>query len=974
MTIGSVIVCPQRIRRTAPADTDAALLEDALRLVLRMVCDPQAALDMATVMGAAIEATALRFQDRVADRLSGAYQRLEALFQPVLDFFQGFDVSAIGQNADQGMQLAEQMLEGLGDFARGLTLDTLRAHMATLVDILENDLGITGSFLEEEIWTFFDAVVQALETVPADLAAEAREGRLETAATLRRARTRLRREFAFPKLDADKLARVALAFLRKSGIDTVAGKVACAADGLDEVMEVASGVTGLIRELQSHSVGAAAADGNSAGGQFAWYASWLLQYKFRDIPLFAPDDFKDARGLLNKIKVPSGTDAVSRFLRSRLTDAQRTAVDAYDGTSDPDEVLKRILVAMLNTLIQERPLDDLDAFASVTLSEETREVREDYVGDQALIRFNRMILEDIYTTELDPLPRSGWSRFWHWVWEVILETVGWPGEQVRTSADGQYLLLGDKILHADTSVRWQDAPIFKSPDWHQGQKYYKFHHIGKDFMEGWAWHSTWANDAVRTVWHLLYILQTTRAHFVPSLLNGVYDVSHGLTAAIARKPFSGFEFFSHKWLEWALGAPLALTTAGSAQGAHTEASFVNRLAFWLTVYLGDILNYAGPVTTTNALRDLTLSFMTALNFRGPQDGPSTVPAHSAMNYKELDGIVSAVAIGFTYWLASEVKREEYVHPFYPDDVPGRVWALWLAGGVGMGLFAGFVGTLIAAITAWAEDWKLLGLTMLKAIPKVIFPFWIIVYSLREGDTDDGKFNPTGGSAFAGYPKKKSGGADTPSPYLLPYASGRIINVGQGNSGVFSHNPRANKLHTASPATAQTYAYDFALDQAEEILASRPGTVVDFYEGTTDDTTGAWNFIMIRHDVDDAGNTIAPDPAHDRDVGGAVTRTFAVYGHGRQNGVTAAFASWSTPVPTANIIGTRVRRGQPIMLAGDTGTSFYNHLHMHILPGTAGPTSTDANSSYAIPFIFQDADGDGVLKAMHWYESTNVRVT
>jgi murein DD-endopeptidase MepM/ murein hydrolase activator NlpD len=80
------------------------------------------------------------------------------------------------------------------------------------------------------------------------------------------------------------------------------------------------------------------------------------------------------------------------------------------------------------------------------------------------------------------------------------------------------------------------------------------------------------------------------------------------------------------------------------------------------------------------------------------------------------------------------------------------------------------------------------------------------------------------------------------------------------------------------------------------------------------------------------------------------------------------------VPSASVIGTRVKRGQPIMLAGDTGTSFYNHLHMHILPGTAGVASTNANNAYAVPFIFQDADGDGVLKAMHWYESTNARVT
>jgi hypothetical protein len=147
--------------------------------------------------------------------------------------------------------------------------------------------------------------------------------------------------------------------------------------------------------------------------------------------------------------------------------------------------------------------------------------------------------------------------------------------------------------------------------------------------------------------------------------------------------------------------------------------------------------------------------------------------------------------------------------------------------------------------------------------------------------------------------------------------------------------------------------------------------------------GNWNFITIRHDVDDTGAVIAPDPNHDRDVGGRVVVTFATYGHGRQNGVTAAFARWATPVPTASIIGTRVRRGQPIMLAGDTGTSFHNHLHMHVLPemlpaGATGPTApaTGAvvNNNYGIPFIFQDVGGDGVPKNLTWHTSNNTRNT
>src|SRR5262249_35298886 len=162
--------------------------------------------------------------------------------------------------------------------------------------------------------------------------------------------------------------------------------------------------------------------------------------------------------------------------------------------------------------------------------------------------------------------------------------------------------------------------------------------------------------------------------------------------------------------------------------------------------------------------------------------------------------------------------------------------------------AGFVGTLVAEIVAWAEDWALLGKTMLKSIPQVWLRFWILLYSAREGDTDDGKFNPAG-AAFVGYPDKNANA----SPYLLPSAAGAALDCGEGNAGMWSHNFIFN------PSPAQPYAFDFGHDFQEEILASRPGTVVTFNEATPDGSTGTWNFITIRHDVDDNGNPIAPDP-------------------------------------------------------------------------------------------------------------------
>ena len=95
--------------------------------------------------------------------------------------------------------------------------------------------------------------------------------------------------------------------------------------------------------------------------------------------------------------------------------------------------------------------------------------------------------------------------------------------------------------------------------------------------------------------------------------------------------------------------------------------------------------------------------------------------------------------------------------------------------------------------------------------------------------------------------------------------------------------------------------------------------------------------------------------------------------------------WHMGKSPQQIIGTRVRRGNPIMRAGSTGVSFHNHLHLHVLRGPAPPATpeplgasqlvTDGDlSDYTLPFVFADAPGDGVLKNLRWYRSRNTRTT
>ena len=118
---------------------------------------------------------------------------------------------------------------------------------------------------------------------------------------------------------------------------------------------------------------------------------------------------------------------------------------------------------------------------------------------------------------------------------------------------------------------------------------------------------------------------------------------------------------------------------------------------------------------------------------------------------------------------------------------------------------------------------------------------------------------------------------------------------------------------------------------------------------------------------------------------------AIYGHGRKNSVTTAlningltpparsggFAAVDSSVPAV-----KVKQGMPIMLAGSTGISFNNHLHMHVIPdpgtaiGALVPEDFIGNGN-SMPFVFADVDriftSKGVPMRLNFYSSNNPRI-
>ncbi|MEJ2199617.1 MAG: M23 family metallopeptidase, partial [Desulfuromonadaceae bacterium] len=350
--------------------------------------------------------------------------------------------------------------------------------------------------------------------------------------------------------------------------------------------------------------------------------------------------------------------------------------------------------------------------------------------------------------------------------------------------------------------------------------------------------------------------------------------------------------------------------------------------------------------------------------------------------------VSLVNFGGTYLLMYLLSRDDYTYPCHPKNKKFHLnW--WLYSTL-MGAASGLTGSLLVWAMSRTVDWKEFG----KEIGNGAFQSWLLFmitqYGSKEGDTDDGKYNPTRNAdgvaytparqPFAGYPPH------TTSPYKLPYVKDKSLYVVQGNQGMFSH--------TRFNPTATLYAYDIAHDFGDEVLAARAGTVVDFYDWIDDDINPnssqknsaftqsetdmsagwrgtnkpAWNFIIIRHDSQNA--------EHDKGPNGTAVTTYAIYGHGKQGSIRAAFLAHSDSKAPGDILGTTVQQGQPIMQGGDTGNSIMNHLHMQVMGGPATApagsiTRLDQLTDYTLPFVFREQKG--ALQSLTWYKSDNERV-
>lgn len=613
---------------------------------------------------------------------------------------------------------------------------------------------------------------------------------------------------------------------------------------------------------------------------------------------------------------------------------------------------------------------------------------------------------------------------------AFLQTIcpGYPEDEVWLSSDGKTLVLrrahgADEVLHrADTPFEWHQAPQFSGRAPAQPAvgadhaEHFVFPRLSAPFLEEWARVTAVLADAAAGLWHVIAMGTSPKEHAcnIPLWL---WKWSN----AAAAGPAAPLASLIARKADWGMGgkyvfSPLVSMLSvilGSLEGVHTRTNAGNGFLQWLTLLGGDALNAFTIHTVTQAVRNISLAIFTLVNYDGAgqePDGTDTRPRNWDVA-GSLIGLVNTL-VGVLFFKL--IRREDHGLPIGGNPTPFLLWFF-----VGAPV-AGFVGAFSGVLVGWAfsrtvtpgQLWK----EPVKAAILGLVTFLVQMYVSMEGDTDDGRYNPSvdpEGNVFSPPRQPFAGYSSIDStPYRLPLPAGQATFVGQANQGFFSHMRYGG--------TVQVYAYDFAHDLGDEILAVRDGTVVDWFDFLPDDTnldlsnasnpdfatalqaasdaqtagllvsgqtgfngnlTGNWNFVLIRHDT--------VDPAHDRDQGGATVVTFAEYGHGQTGGVRAAFAQRG--IAPTNIIGTKVTRGQAVMRAGDTGVSFHNHLHLHVRAATAAtpvpadpppvpypPILPTTLSPYTLPFVFAEArhviGRDGPLRHLTWYRSENTKLS
>ncbi|MDW4498765.1 M23 family metallopeptidase [Sulfitobacter sp. D35] len=976
MALGTALLQPFGVGRDAE-DPMMALAEDIARLAAIFAEDTLAEGPLAAETQAAAEEVGqtviawFTAEDAGGQtRQDRALARIEARLPSVRGFLDGLvgDAGEIADDPSKIIGLIRTFLDLARSAADALTLPAIRAEMEFLKSLVEDDLGLAPHFLSDRIVEYTDVLRRRLRDLPAPIDADQR--RRVNLARVTLARFGLRAHLLIPPgIDTEALARMLHEALRGSPLDEALRQVNCALDGIEASLNAAVAASAAVStDPQPINAGVASKPDHA---EYSYFASYLLREE--DLPLVGLDDFDGADDFLTTFR--DSDNPVIREIRDALTPVESAPLDAFSG-GDPEREDLLPIVAGLNRILQSGPvleLGDGDLIPDEDLTDEIRKLRQNYRDDQDLFLLNRRVVEHAFDGDIKRIKIDSTRAFARWV----ASTFKWPHHQVYVTGDRKYVMCDDMPIHIGEDVKWNDAPIFAGEI--PNALWFKFAHAEPGTCEIYAQVVSLAAEAAKAIWHTIEIQP---GHEAQNATVCAWEYADLIQQVLWGRPLSGhlLQGGPHlrrfgKYLESFVGVKGIFTFGSSFQNLQSDAP-TEKFLHWLTVQAGDIFRTLTPIFLCNLARDGLISFVALLNFGGHRDGERGLGSNPAANHRKQKSFVIATEVGLAAALIAAFPRDNYSIMLFNagrnDLRPQRTNAMavmWLAGGLGMGLGAGLVGSFLAQVISAGWDYKRLLTTAGITAGRMFGLFWFYLYIFRENATARGTYR-VGGGSFRGYPDRAT------SPYLLPYPAGVERYCGQANLGLFSHNriTNSNFANPALNAVQQAYAYDFDHDFGEPIACCRGGVVWAFTENIADSVDNmGWNFITIRH-----GGT--PDAEHDDFDGTGAVQTYSVYGHLATNGVTNA-PLFGGVTPTAESVtpgsGTPVSQGDLIALAGDTGVSFHNHLHMHVLPddGTGNPSTV-----ITIPFVFRDMRvgqlpensplNNGILKSLTWYRSRN----
>ncbi|MBZ5724665.1 MAG: hypothetical protein LAP87_06670 [Acidobacteriia bacterium] len=226
MSVGQILLQPQKLRRVLQRAPESAILDDLVTLALLLAEDAAGGGPLPAAMERALAEAAAKLVARIEAGVSNAAVHLTAFFQPLLTKLQGVALATPGDAAAAADAFMQSLADAIG-WLKNLSAPQVRGGLETVFGILERDLGFTPDAIEQWIWDFLDGMAGSLEQPAEGETAQQRSRRREAAAILRRLRREAQPLFQFPKLDADRAAQALLDVLKRPEVDSALGRAAC---------------------------------------------------------------------------------------------------------------------------------------------------------------------------------------------------------------------------------------------------------------------------------------------------------------------------------------------------------------------------------------------------------------------------------------------------------------------------------------------------------------------------------------------------------------------------------------------------------------------------------------------------------------------------------------------------------------------------------------------------------------------------